>query len=84
MVAHSGYFQFLVENDKPVDLVSPEGIKVFRMEDYTRTWELVVTHALFQGIKPLLTRKHIEARRMVFNEPLRGFDSEEWFPPFLL
>ena len=46
------------------------------MADYTRTWVLVVTHALFQGIKPLITRKHIEASRMVLNEPITGFDEK--------
>ncbi|MCP5107084.1 MAG: NACHT domain-containing protein, partial [bacterium] len=82
MVAHSGYFQFNMENRLPVDMVSPEGIKVFRLEKLARSWELVVTHPLFQGIKPLLTEKQMEAHRMVLKEPLKGFDAEEWFPPF--
>jgi WD40 repeat protein len=82
LVAHSGFFQFLMENDTPVDLVSAEGIKVFRLEKYAGTWELIVTHPLFQGIKPLLNRFRMEARRMVLNQPLKGFYNQEWFPPF--
>jgi|GEM_PF-1321689 len=82
MVAHSGFFQFKMENNKPIDLVSPEGIKIFRMEKHARSWELVVTHALFQGIRPLVTQKHMEINRMVLKESLKGFDNEEWFPPF--
>ncbi|MGE5340991.1 MAG: NACHT domain-containing protein [Candidatus Omnitrophota bacterium] len=82
MVAHSGYFQFKMENGKPVDLISPEGIKVFRMEKLAESWEMVVTGALYQGIKPLLTPKYIEAVRIPITEPLKGFDSEEWYPPF--
>ena len=82
MVAHSGFFQFKMENNKPIDLVSPEGIKIFRMEKHARSWELVVTHALFQGIRPLITQKHMEINRMVLKESLKGFDNEEWFPPF--
>ncbi|HLP58533.1 MAG TPA: hypothetical protein VK186_06885, partial [Candidatus Deferrimicrobium sp.] len=46
MVAHSGFFQFETEGDKLVDLVSPEGIKVFRMEKFAQSWELVVTQNL--------------------------------------
>ncbi|MCU0289897.1 MAG: hypothetical protein MUF15_26340 [Acidobacteria bacterium] len=82
MVAHSGFFQFEAAGDKLIDLISPEGIKVFRMEKFAQSWELVVTQSLYQGIKPLLTKKNIEAVRMVLNEPLKGFDSEEWNPPF--
>jgi hypothetical protein len=77
MVAHSGFFQFETKGDEVIDLVSPEGIKVFRMEKFAQFWELVVTQNLYQGIKPLLTQKNIEAVRMVLNEPLKGFDSEE-------
>ncbi|UCH93238.1 MAG: NACHT domain-containing protein [Candidatus Aminicenantes bacterium] len=82
MVAHSGSFQFQLENDTPVDLVSAEGIKVFRMEKHAHSWELVVTYPLYQALKSLLTQKRIEASRLVLNEPLKGFDNEEWFPPF--
>jgi hypothetical protein len=82
MVAHSGYFQFEIKDGEPVDLVSPEGIKVFRMEKHARTWELVVTQPLYQGLKARLTQKHIEASRMMLNESLKGFDNEDWFPPF--
>jgi WD40 repeat protein len=82
MVAHSGYFQFRIKYRRPVDLVSPEGIKVFRMEKHAGTWELMVTHTLFQGLNHLLNRYRMEAHRMVLNEPLKGFDSQEWFPPF--
>jgi WD40 repeat protein len=82
LVAHCGFFQFLEEKDNLVDLVSPEGIKVFRLEKHAHTWEPVVTHSLFQGLKPLLNRFRMEAHRMVLNEPLKGFDSQEWFQPF--
>lgn len=82
LVAHSSYFQFKIENDNPVDLVSPEGIKVFRMEKLADTWEMVVTHTLYQGLKPLLNQYRIEAERMVLNEPLKGFGNQELFPPF--
>jgi len=82
LVAHSGYFQFQVENGRPSDLVSPEGIKVFRLEKEARAWELVVTQPLFQGLKPLLTQKNLEANRLLLKEPLKGFDNDEWFPPF--
>jgi class 3 adenylate cyclase len=34
LVAHSGYFQFRIKYRRPVDLVSPEGIKVFRLEKH--------------------------------------------------
>jgi WD40 repeat protein len=82
MVAHIGFFQFLVENDRPVDLVSPEGIKVFRLEKEAQSWEMVVTQPLYQGIKALLTSRRLEALRLVLKEPLKGFDSEEWSSPF--
>jgi hypothetical protein len=82
LVAHSGYFQFLVEDGSITDLVSPEGIKVFRLEKEARAWELVVTQTLFQGLKPLLTQKNLEANRLQLKEPLKGFDNEEWYPPF--
>ena len=82
MVAHSGFFQFQVKKNKPVDLISPEGIKVFRMEKLAHSWELVVTHSLYQGIKSLLTGRDIEADRLSLSEPLKGFDSEEWLVPF--
>ncbi|MCX6581182.1 MAG: NACHT domain-containing protein [Candidatus Aminicenantes bacterium] len=82
MVAHSGYFQFQMTGKQPSDLVSPEGIKVFRMEKYAGPRQLMVTRELYQGIKPLLTAKNIEAKRLAFDEPLKGFDSDEWFPPF--
>jgi hypothetical protein len=82
MVAHSGFFQFQMKENRPVDLVSPEGIKVFRMEKHAQTWELVVTLPLYQGIKPLLTQKNIEASRFTIDEPLKGFDNEEWPPRF--
>jgi hypothetical protein len=82
LVAHCGFFQFLMENDTPVDLVSPEGIKVFRLEKHAHTWELMVTYPLFQGLKSLLNRFRMEAHRMVLNEPLKGFDSQEWYSPF--
>ena len=82
MVAHSGYFQFQMTGKKPSDLVSPEGIKVFRMEKYAGPRQLMVTRELYQGINSLLTAKNIEADRLTLNEPLKGFDSDEWFPPF--
>ncbi|MCX6579648.1 MAG: hypothetical protein NT166_05630 [Candidatus Aminicenantes bacterium] len=59
-----------------------EGIKVFRLERYALSWELVVTHPLYLGIKHLLTGESIEANRLELNEPLTGFDNEAWFPPF--
>ncbi len=82
MVAHSSYFQFQMEGDRPVDLVSAEGVKVFRMEKHALAWELVVTHELYRGIKALLTGNNIDANRMHIDKPLKGFDNEEWFPPF--
>jgi hypothetical protein len=50
MVAHCGYFQFKIENDIPVDLVSPQGIMVFRLEKQAETWELVVTPILYDVV----------------------------------
>jgi hypothetical protein len=82
MVGHSGFFQFQMEGGRPVDLVSPEGIKLFRMEKIAHSWELVVTPALYQGIQPLLTSKNLEALRLVLAEPLKGFDNLEWPPLF--
>jgi hypothetical protein len=82
IVAHSGYFQFQMENRQPVDLVNAAGIKVFRMEKYAGPWELMVTRELYQGIKPLLTSQKIEASRMTIKKPLKGFGSEDWYPPF--
>jgi WD40 repeat protein/GTPase SAR1 family protein len=82
MVAHSGFFQFRMENGKPVDLVDADGIKIFRLGKHAKAWELVVTQSLYQGFKSLLTRKSIEASRLGLNESLIGFDNEEWPPPF--
>ena len=82
IVAHSGYFQFQMKNRQPVDLMNAEGIKVFRMEKYAGPWELMVTRELYQGIKSLLTSQNIEAGRMTIKKPLKGFDSEQWYPPF--
>ena len=82
LVAHFGFFQFQMKNRQPVDLVSPEGIKVFRMEKYAGAGELLVTHELYRGLKSLLTSRNIEARRMTLEQSLKGFDGEEWFPPF--
>ncbi|MCX6579832.1 MAG: NACHT domain-containing protein [Candidatus Aminicenantes bacterium] len=82
MVGHSGYFQFQMEGDTPVDLVSAEGVKIFRMEKHALAWELVVTHELYQGIKALLNGENIDANRMHFDKPLKGFDNDDWRPPF--
>lgn len=82
MAAHFGFFQFEMKKGRPRDLVSSEGIKVFRMEKYAGPRELMVTRELYQGIKHQLTGKNIQASRLVLKEPLKGFDSEEWFPPF--
>ena len=82
MVAHTGYFQFQMRQEKPVDLVSAEAIKVFRLEKNALAWELVVTHELYRGIKSLLSEKNIDAHRFTPDQPLKGFDNEEWFPPF--
>jgi WD40 repeat protein len=82
IVAHSGYFQFQMEKQLPVDLMNAEGIKVFRMEKYAGPGELMVTHELYQGIKPLLTSQNVQARCMTLDKPLKGFDSEQWYPPF--
>ncbi|MCX6583292.1 MAG: NACHT domain-containing protein [Candidatus Aminicenantes bacterium] len=80
MVAHSGFFQFKIENGRPVDLVCPEGIILFRLEKQAQTWELVVTPSLYEGIKSLLTEKRLEVFRMDLREPLKGFDNREWEP----
>lgn len=61
LVAHSGYFQFKMKNRQPADLVSPEGIKVFRMEKEASANELLVTRELYQGLMSLLTPRNIEA-----------------------
>ncbi|UCH97108.1 MAG: NACHT domain-containing protein, partial [Candidatus Aminicenantes bacterium] len=82
MVAHFGFFQFQIENQQPADLVSAEGIKVFRMEKYAAANELMVTRELYQGVKSMLTPRNIEARRMTLEQSFKGFFSEEWFPPF--
>ncbi len=80
MVAHSGFFQFKMENNLPIDLVSPEGIMVFRLEKQAQQWELVVTQTLYEGVKSQLTEKRLEAIRIELPEPLKGFDSQEWAP----
>jgi hypothetical protein len=82
MVAHSGFFQFKMEAGKPADLVSADGIKVFRMEKHANAWQLVVTHTLYRGIKGLLPDKNIKARRFTLEKPLKGFDGEDWKAPF--
>jgi hypothetical protein len=82
MVAHDSYFRFKIENDKPVDFFGAEGKKVFRMEKYAQHGEMIVTHNLYIGVKLLLTVKNIVVKRLMSNEPLKGFDNEEWFPPF--
>ncbi|HLP59145.1 MAG TPA: hypothetical protein VK186_09955, partial [Candidatus Deferrimicrobium sp.] len=82
MVGHSSYFQFQMDGDTPVDLVCPEGIKVFRMEKHALAWELVVTHELYLGIKALLNGENIDANRVYLDKPLKGFDNEDWRPPF--
>jgi len=82
MVAHSGYFQLQMDRDTPVDTVSAQAIKVFRLEKNALAGELVVTHELYRGIKALLTGKNIDAARMLLDKPIKGFDNEEWFPPF--
>jgi len=78
MVAHSGFFQFKMENNQLVDLVSPQGIMVFRLEKEAEKWELAVTPALYDGVKSFLTQKQLEAHRMELREPLKGFDGREW------
>ena len=82
MVGHSGYFQFQMEGDTPMDLVSAEGVKIFRIEKHALAWELVATHELYQGIKALLNRENIDANRMHLDKPLKGFDNDDWRPPF--
>lgn len=82
IVGHSGFFQFKMKNRQPTDLVSAEGIKVFRMEKYAGAGELMVNRDLYQGVKSLLTTRNIEANRMKLEQPFKGFDSEKWFPPF--
>lgn len=82
MVAHSGYFNFKIEGGRLVDLVSADGIKVFRLEKEASSWELVVTHPLYQGLKSVLCDKPIEISRIKLNKPLKGFDNEDWSSPF--
>ncbi|MGE5341941.1 MAG: hypothetical protein ACM3SY_10740 [Candidatus Omnitrophota bacterium] len=78
MVAHSGFFQFKIKNDQPIDLVSPQGIMVFRMEKHAQQWELAVTPVLYEGIKEYLTLKNLEVHRVELQERLKGFNSKEW------
>ncbi|MCU0287856.1 MAG: NACHT domain-containing protein, partial [Acidobacteria bacterium] len=78
MVAHSGFFQFKIENKQLVDLVSSQGIIVFRLEKEAEKWELVVTPNLYDGVKSFLTQKNLEAHRMELREPFKGFDGKEW------
>lgn len=82
MVAHSGFFQFKMENNQLVDLVSPQGIMVFRLEKEVEKWELAVTPALYDGVKSFLTQKQLEAHRMELREPIKGFDGREWGTAF--
>ncbi len=71
-----------MEENTLVDMVSPEGIRVFRLEKLAQTCELVVTDSLFQGLKSLLYRYRIEAQPTKLKEPLKGFYNQDWFPPF--
>ena len=82
IAAHSGYFQFQVKNHQPLDLVNEEGLNIFSIEKYAGPGELMVTRELYQGIKTLLTPRNMEANRLAVDKPLKGFDNEEWFPPF--
>ncbi|MCP5048731.1 MAG: adenylate/guanylate cyclase domain-containing protein, partial [bacterium] len=82
MVGHSGFFQFKTERGEPVDLLDAEGIKVFRMEKMAEPGQLVVTDALYTGIRGMMGNKGIDAVRMRLKEPLKGFDNEMWNPPF--
>ncbi|HLP45518.1 MAG TPA: hypothetical protein VK469_06215, partial [Candidatus Kapabacteria bacterium] len=82
LVAHSGFFQFQVEDGNPVNLANPMDINPFRKNKTIQSWELAITHPLYQGLKFLATGKNIQATRLVLNKPVKGFDGEEWIPPF--
>ena len=84
MVAHTGYFQLEMQEGKPKDLISAEGIKVFRLEKLASAGEMVITRELLQVFKTfsLLDKNHIDTKRLIRDKSLKGFDNEEWHPPF--
>ncbi|NIM12526.1 MAG: hypothetical protein GTO45_10510, partial [Candidatus Aminicenantes bacterium] len=77
MVAHYGKFSFEFFDQKISDLIGPEGIKVFRMEKYARTYdvELLITETLLDFLEDELKRKNIN-KAEVGKETLKGFDRE--------
>jgi hypothetical protein len=75
MVAHYGNFSFTFLDKTLSDLVSAEGIKVFRIEKHAHKHDVVVTNDLLRMIKEDLKERGIRFRSLG-KKDLKGFDEE--------
>ncbi len=82
LIAHGGFFQLTFEKDIPLALASAEKVNRFLEAHRSRPWDVLITHALFEGIKPSLQKQQLESQRLPVSEPIYGFDGSQWYPPF--
>ncbi|MBF0554985.1 MAG: hypothetical protein HQK96_10595 [Nitrospirae bacterium] len=74
MVANAGFYHFIIDKQGGKDPVGSETIKLFRLEKLAQTWEVVVLHELFAGLRNYLDAFKIKYLVQQWDEPLKGFE----------
>jgi WD40 repeat protein len=73
LVAHYGFFRLVVdEHGQRTGIHGFEHGTLFPLARYAETWRLLVSEALFDGLRDLLEARQIEVRSLDFDEPLPG------------
>jgi WD40 repeat protein/class 3 adenylate cyclase len=82
LVGNSSYYHFKIENGRRVKFAGSESIRVFRMEKAAQANEVIVTASLFRGVQKFLSTYAITCNEEIWSTRLKGFDDEEWNPPY--